>query len=111
MNPRDIGSRLSQMVPAQESLTLISRSVSSGNDTTSSSTLPNCRRRPLDRKETLMVGASIGETWEKFQVYDPGVLPKVGDRVTDTNSVTYEVRAVNARSVHGVYNVICLKDR
>lgn len=107
MNPKQIGNRLGGIVPGQEALTLTSLS-SSGSASVS---IPRARRRPLTRKDQLTVGANVGETWVKFQIYVPSTAPKVGDKLTDASGVVYEIREVEARTVHDVYNPICIQDR
>ncbi len=113
MNPKQVGTRLSQIVPGQEALTLVVITNVAGADVPTNVSVPKSRRRPVDRKDLLLVGANVGETWVGFQIYDTGLsaVPIVGYKLVDANSVTYEIRMVHGRTVQNVYNVVALQNK
>lgn len=113
MIPKNIGPRLSQIVPGQESLTMNVRINSGGDSLSTTQAIPRARRRPVTRDDLMAVNANIGETVVKFQIYDTGLTykPQVGNQLVDTNGITYEIRSIDGRTVQNVYNVICMQDK
>jgi hypothetical protein len=111
----DAGRSCARGVRGLESLTLKTRVATPGSaDSFTSTTMPRCRRRPLTGEDLFVAGAQVGEKLIKFQVYDTGLTayPRVGDSLVDASDVTYQVRALPpARTVQGIFNVLCIQNK
>lgn len=91
-----------------EALTLQSRT----GDTFASYPAPRCRRKPLTQDLLDAEGGEFVEATLLWQVWNVGltVAPKVGDRLTDSAGIVYEVRRVELRTLRDRYECFCVQD-
>ncbi len=105
INGPRIAKHLARVIPGRETVTLTKRN---SDDTTTSYTIPNVRRKPLTASDMVLAGANLGETWVSYATEQ---IPAVGWKVTGADGVVFEVRNVTSKLVNSVHTAYCLKDK
>jgi hypothetical protein len=109
----DVQQRIWQMMPPESivSVTLLSRTAADAGST--SVTYNKVRRKQMNRDDMVLAQAGSEQTWMKFQFYinEESTVPKVHDRMTDDQSVSWTIMFVNIKMLGYVYDCLCLRDR
>ena len=75
----------------------------------------NARRKPADNKEVMMAGGggNISEEWIEFQLYKNQEVtdPKIGDSITDSDGVVWQIKAIKAKMMRTAFFCTCLKNK
>jgi hypothetical protein len=102
------------MMPPDSIKSMTLKSRQAGDAGFTSITWTSVRRMPLEQ-EDLMIANAIGEgTWAKFQFYlvNESTPPKVADKVTDEDSVTWTIKKIpKIKMQELVYDVLCIKEK
>lgn len=109
---RNVVDRIIAMMPGQESVTLGSRGA--GESGYTSVTYANARRKPAKREEVMLSGFAFeGNEWTTFGLYKTteSTAPKIGDRITDAESVVWQIKSIDAKMERTVFNCLCLKNK
>lgn len=97
-------------VQGLESVTLSVRSLDSFTD----HTVPRAQRKELAADLLLDEGGEFRKgdlAWQLWDVgLDAGVAPSVGDRITDSAGVVYEVRGVTTPTLGGYWECVTVQD-
>lgn len=106
----DVVNRLRIIMPGQESVTLGSRGATESGYT--SVTYTNTRRCPATDDMLMMIGASTKEGYIVFEMYQTteSTDPKVGDKITDSESVVWQIKKIDIRMQQKVFRCLCLKN-
>ena len=97
---------------SMESVTLNSRDPAETGYT--NVTYANTRRMPATKDEVLMANwAMIGEEWIYFELYKTTetTFPKSGDKITDADSIVWQIKVVDVKLMKTVYKCMCLKNK
>ena len=106
----NICARIIAMMPGQESVTLGSRLT--GETGYTSVTYANTRRTPAKMDIVAMAGGNLRENWIVFELYKTteATAAKVGDKITDADSVVWRIKKLEIRMQKTVYWCLCIQE-
>lgn len=110
INGQMVVNRLVSIMPGIESVTLGSRGAAETGYT--SVTYANTRRCPATDDMLMMIGATAKEAYIVFEMYQTTETtdPKIGDRITDSESIVWQIKKIDIRMQQTVFRCLCLKN-
>ena len=98
-------------MPGIESVTLGIRGANEAAYT--SETWDNCRRTPSSRDMSLQIAMSFGEQSIDFELYKTteSATPKIGDRITDADSVVWQIKHIAIKMQQTVFRCTCIRNK
>lgn len=108
----NVARRVAAMMPpgSVSSITLGSRGASESGYT--SYTWDKARTCPATNDMLMEIGASTKEEYVVFELYkiNEAVTPKIGDKITDSESVVWQIKKIDVRMQRYIFRCLCLKN-
>lgn len=103
--------RLISIMPGQESVTLGIRGANEAAYT--SETWDHCRRTPSQKDLSIQMMVSFGEQSIDFELYKTteSATPKIGDRITDAESVVWQIKHIAVKMQQKVFRCTCIRNK